>query len=58
MFHYNVARGCEAAADQNLDHNESIRVDMTTSIRVQSVREGRSVTVGCRRYLYYAPFER
>jgi len=60
VFHYYVARGCEAAADQNLDHNESIRVDtadfdsLVQSVRDGTLRDSRSA-VGI---MYYALFER
>jgi ADP-ribose pyrophosphatase len=30
VFHYYVAHGCEPTGEQDLDHNESIRVDTTT----------------------------
>ena len=48
VFHYVVARDCEATGEQALDHNESIRVDTTTfetlRERVLSgdLRDGRS----------------
>ncbi|QLD90760.1 NUDIX hydrolase [Natronomonas salina] len=48
VFHYVVARGCTPTAEQDLDHNESIRVDTTTfpDLREQAVtgdlRDGRS----------------
>ena len=47
-FHYVVARGCEPTAEQNLDDNESIRVDTTTFADLQEraiageLRDGRS----------------
>ena len=47
-FHYVVARGCEPTAEQDLDDNESIRVDTTTFTDLQQravageLRDGRS----------------
>ncbi|MFT4905903.1 MAG: ADP-ribose pyrophosphatase [Natronomonas sp.] len=48
VFHYVVARGCTPTAEQNLDHNESIRVKTTTfpDLKEQALlgelRDGRS----------------
>ncbi|WP_254840538.1 NUDIX hydrolase [Natronomonas marina] len=48
VFHYVVARGCEPTGQQDLDHNESIRVGTTTfpALRERAVagelRDGRS----------------
>jgi ADP-ribose pyrophosphatase len=47
-FHYFVARGCEPAAEQDLDHNESIRVgtasfaDLRDRALAGELRDGRS----------------
>ncbi|WP_254272237.1 NUDIX hydrolase [Haloarcula marina] len=60
VFHYFLAEGCEPSATQELDFNESIRVETTTfddllaDVRSGEVRDGRSV-VGI---MYYALFER
>ena len=60
LFHYFVARGCEPTAEQDLDFNESIRVETTDfeslrqSIRTGELQDGRSA-LGI---LYYALFER
>jgi len=59
-FHYYVARGCEPADDQDLDYNESIRVEtaefdaLLTAVRDGTLRDGRSA-VGI---MHYALFER
>jgi ADP-ribose pyrophosphatase len=59
-FHYYVARDCEPTAQQDLDFNESIRVETTDfetlleGVRDGELRDGRSA-VGI---LYYALFER
>jgi ADP-ribose pyrophosphatase len=48
VFHYVVARGCTPTAEQDLDHNESIRVTTTTFPELQEravagdLRDGRS----------------
>jgi ADP-ribose pyrophosphatase len=48
VFHYVVARDCEATGERALDHNESIRVDTTTfeTLRERALsgelRDGRS----------------
>ena len=48
VFHYVVARGCTPTAEQNLDHNESIRVDTSTFTDLREralagdLRDGRS----------------
>ena len=50
VHHYFVARDCRPDAEQDLDHNESIRVETTTfpALREQvlagEVRDGRTVT--------------
>jgi len=60
VFHYFVAEGCTPTASQDLDFNESIRVETTTfdalleSVREGDLRDGRSA-VGI---MYYALFER
>ncbi|MBV0924932.1 NUDIX hydrolase [Halomicroarcula limicola] len=60
VFHYFVAEGCEPSAEQDLDFNESIRVETTAfdelveSVRSGDLRDGRSA-VGV---MYYALFER
>ncbi|MFC7228056.1 NUDIX hydrolase [Salinirubellus salinus] len=47
-FHYFVAHGCEPTAEQDLDHNESIRVDTRTFTDLRDralagdLRDGRS----------------
>ncbi len=47
--HYFLARNCAPTAEQDLDHNETIRVDTTTwhdlreSVRDGEVRDGRTV---------------
>ncbi|MFB6222324.1 MAG: NUDIX hydrolase [Haloarcula sp.] len=59
QFHYFVARGCEATAEQELDHDETIRVgtsdveSLIQSVRDGTLRDGRSA-VGI---MYYALFE-
>ncbi|WP_336337669.1 NUDIX hydrolase [Haloarcula brevis] len=59
VFHYYVAHGCEATADQDLDHNESIRVDtadfdsLVGSVRDGTLRDGRTA-LGI---MHYALFE-
>lgn len=48
VFHYFVARGCEPSGEQDLDYNESIRVETTTfpdlreEVRDGSIRDGRT----------------
>jgi len=48
VFHYVVARGCEPTAEQDLDHNETIRVGTTTFPELEEraltgdLRDGRS----------------
>lgn len=48
VFHYVVARGCVPTGEQDLDHNESIRVDTTTFGELRDraaagdLRDGRS----------------
>jgi len=60
VFHYFLAEGCEPTAQQDLDFNESIRVETTAfeelleSVRKGDLRDGRSA-VGI---MYYALFER
>lgn len=60
VFHYFLAEGCEPTAQQDLDFNESIRVETTAfdalleSVRNGELRDGRSA-VGI---MYYALFER
>ena len=60
VFHYFLAEGCAPTAEQDLDFNESIRVETTTveglveSVRTGELRDGRSA-VGV---MYYALFER
>lgn len=47
-LHYFLARDCEPTAEQDLDHNESIRVDTTTfedllaAVRSGEIRDGRT----------------
>ena len=59
VFHYYEARGSEPTAEQNLDHNESIRVRTTTldslldRAREDDLRDGRTAFGVC----YYALFE-
>ncbi|SDQ28784.1 NUDIX hydrolase [Natronobacterium texcoconense] len=49
VMHFFVARGCRPTADQNLDHNESIRVrtrpfeNLLEDIRAGEIRDGRAV---------------
>ena len=58
VFHYYVAEGCEPAGEQELDFNESIRVDTTDldalreAARDDDLRDGRTA-LGI---LYYAAF--
>lgn len=58
LFHYFVATGCEPAADQQLDNDETIDVRTTTfddllpSVRTGELRDGRSAFA----ILYYALF--
>ena len=58
VFHYFVAEGCEPTAEQDLDHNESIRVttadfaDLEAAVRDDEMRDGRTA-LGV---LYYAAF--
>ncbi|UPV75128.1 NUDIX hydrolase [Halorussus limi] len=58
LLHFFVARGCTPTAEQELDHNESIRVDTTTveelreHIAERETRDGRT-TLGL---LYYEAF--
>jgi len=60
VFHYFLAEGCEPTAQQDLDFNESIRVetaafdDLLESVRAGDLRDGRSA-VGI---MYYALFAR
>lgn len=60
VHHYFVAHDCEPTAEQDLDFNESIRVettafdDLLASVRDGELRDGRSA-VGI---MYYALFER
>jgi ADP-ribose pyrophosphatase len=60
VFHYFLAEGCTPTAEQDLDFNESIRVetaefdDLLESVREGELRDGRSA-VGI---MYYALFER
>jgi len=60
LFHYFVARDCEPTAEQDLEDNESIRVETTTfddllvAARDGELRDGRSA-MGV---LYYGLFER
>jgi len=59
-FHYFVARECEPTAEQDLDYNESIRVetadfeDLVDAVQAGDLRDGRSA-LGI---LYYALFEK
>lgn len=59
VFHYFVAHDCEPTAEQQLDYDESIRVDTTPvhelveAIRHGDLRDGRAVTG----ILYYVLFE-
>jgi ADP-ribose pyrophosphatase len=58
VFHYFVAEGCEPTGEQDLDHNESIRVttadfdDLREAVRDDEMRDGRTA-LGV---LYYAAF--
>jgi ADP-ribose pyrophosphatase len=58
VLHFFVARGCTPTAEQELDHNESIRVETTTMrelrehVAEREVRDGRT-TLGV---LYYEAF--
>ncbi|WP_135664065.1 NUDIX hydrolase [Halorhabdus rudnickae] len=60
VFHYFVAEDCEPTAGQDLDDNESIRVETTTmddlleAVREDDLRDGRSALA----VLYYQAFER
>jgi ADP-ribose pyrophosphatase len=60
VFHYFLAEGCTPTATQDLDFNESIRVETTgfesllAAVREGDIRDGRSA-VGI---MYYALFER
>ena len=60
VFHYFVAEDCEPTAEQNLDDNESIRVettsfeDLVAAVREDDLRDGRSALA----VLYYQLFER
>ena len=60
VFHYFLADGCAPTAEQDLDFNESIRVETTgfetllASVRDGELRDGRSAVA----ILYYALFER
>ncbi|WP_277542067.1 NUDIX hydrolase [Haloarcula laminariae] len=60
VFHYFLAEGCEPTAEQELDFDESIRVEtaafdeLLESVRSGDLRDGRSA-VGL---MYYALFER
>ncbi|GGN92426.1 MULTISPECIES: NUDIX hydrolase [Haloarcula] len=60
VFHYFLAEGCTPTAEQDLDFNESIRVETTAfeallaSLRTGDLQDGRSA-VGV---MYYALFER
>jgi ADP-ribose pyrophosphatase len=59
VFHYYVATDCEPSGEQQLDYNESIRVDTTTfddllaAARADDLRDGRTMLGVC----YYALFE-
>ena len=59
VFHYYIALECEDAAEQELDHNESITVDTVTldelveSARSGELRDGRTAFA----VVYYALFE-
>ena len=59
VFHYFIARECTGAADQDLDTDESIRVETTTldelvtSVRDGQLRDGRTAFG----VVYYALFE-
>ncbi|WP_440005798.1 NUDIX hydrolase [Halomicrococcus sp. SG-WS-1] len=58
VLHYFVARGCTPTAEQELDHNESIRPETTTfdalrdAVADDEVRDGRTVLA----VLYYDAF--
>ncbi|MFC4447582.1 NUDIX hydrolase [Halorussus aquaticus] len=58
VLHFFVARGCTPTAEQELDHNESIRVETTTldelreHVAEREIRDGRT-TLGL---LYYEAF--
>lgn len=58
--HYFVARGCEPTGEQELDFNESIRVEtadwheLKREVATGEIRDGRTVTG----VLYYDAFER
>lgn len=58
LFHYFLARDCRSEAEQDLDHDESIRVtsaafdDLVAAAREDDLRDGRSM-LGV---LYYALF--
>ncbi|UPW01205.1 NUDIX hydrolase [Halorussus gelatinilyticus] len=58
LLHFFVARGCTPTAEQELNHNESIRVDTTTldelreHVAEREIRDGRT-TLGL---LYYEAF--
>ncbi|MBX0325391.1 NUDIX hydrolase [Halomicroarcula sp. F13] len=60
VFHYFLAEGCTPTAEQDLDFNESIRVETTTfealleAVQAGDLQDGRSA-VGI---MYYALFER
>ncbi|WP_246998718.1 NUDIX hydrolase [Halosolutus gelatinilyticus] len=49
VLHFFVARGCRPTAEQQLDHNESIRVsttpfeDLLDAVRAGTIRDGRTV---------------
>jgi len=59
VFHYYVARDCEPTAEQDLDHNETIAVDLTSldalvaAAREGELRDGRTAFG----VVYYALFE-
>ncbi|NHN46921.1 NUDIX hydrolase [Halostella sp. JP-L12] len=59
VFHYFVARDCTATGEQDLDDNETIRVDTTpfdsllAAVRENEIRDGRTA-LGV---MYYALFE-
>jgi ADP-ribose pyrophosphatase len=58
VHHHLVARDCEPSADQELDHDESIRVDtrpyddLLSAARDGDLRDGRAVTALCYHELF------
>jgi ADP-ribose pyrophosphatase len=58
VLHLFVAYGCSRDADQQLDYNESIRVETTTlaalrdAVAAGEIRDGRAVTAVCYHQLY------